>query len=281
MMAKLVCGVALAVALGGCVQATRHSNTMVFGTNTSFGIKVGTDVAQVPGIQVGYNRQEAVILPLLANTAQNNAAGPDGTPLNRLIPCALPDTILQPNETHACQFTAVRGDARDSYSALASFGAEFGGSQGTDMKAQGGLAQYFATGMAAQLLAATGGASVVNALGTPPPDGGAAAAAALFGTPQQYAEEAGRVQSYISLRTQISSKIVGATSSTLMLEKLRAFETTIGSGSTLSSWCAARELDQTECAAALDGSLGSTFYSAYDRVGGPDAFARGLTAWVN
>jgi hypothetical protein len=278
---KLAAGVAMAVALSGCVQATRHSNTMVFGTNTSFGIKVGTDVAQVPGIQVGYNRQEAVILPLLANTAQSNTNGADGVPLNRLIPCPLPDRVLQPDQTHACQFVAVRGDARDSYSALASFGAEFGGAQGTELKAQGGLAQYFATGMAAQLLAATGGASVVNALGTSPPDGGAAAAAALFGTPKQYQEVTAQVQSYNSVRTQISAKIVGAQSAALMLQRLRDFEAAVSSGSTLSGWCAARELDQAECAAELDGRLASTYFAAYDRSGGPQAFTNALNGWVN
>jgi uncharacterized cupredoxin-like copper-binding protein len=151
----------------GCVQATRHSNMMIFGTNTSLGLKVGTDVAEVPGILVGYNRQEAVILPLVANTAGDKK-------LNRLDPCEIKGDIkvvtdgtspqaLGKLEPHPCLLVAIDkdGKARDSYSVLASFGANFGASQGTGVNAQGGLAQYFATGMAAQLLALNGGAAVV------------------------------------------------------------------------------------------------------------------------
>lgn len=159
----------------GCVQATRHSNTMIFGTNTSVGLKVGTDVAEIPGILVGYNRQEAVILPLVANTASTSATGTAGKTLNRLDPCDIkteikvvtddtPPQTIGKLEPHPCLLVAIDkdGKARDSYSVLASFGANFGASQGgTGVNAQGGLAQYFATGMAAQLLALNGGAAVV------------------------------------------------------------------------------------------------------------------------
>jgi hypothetical protein len=56
----------------------------------------------------------------------------------------------------------VNGKAQDSYSVLASFGAKFDGEANADgTKAKGGLAQYFATGVAAQMLALKGGASVV------------------------------------------------------------------------------------------------------------------------
>lgn len=284
-VAKLACSAALVLALSGCVQATRHSNTMVFGTNTSFGIKVGTDVAQVPGIQVGYNRQEAVILPLLANTSQSHAAGVDGTPLNRLVPCPVPDIILSGGQTHACQFVAVRGDARDSYSTLASFGAEFGGQQGTGLSAQGGLAQYFATGMSAQLLAATGGASVVNANGNPPSDGGAAAANALFGTAADADASARRVSSYNALRSQISAKIAEASDKPTMLQKLGAFETAIAPtappSNDLSNYCGSQDLTPTQCAAALDGPLGSIFYRAFTAAGGPARIQQALQAWQN
>lgn len=144
--------------LGGCVQATRHSNTMVFGTNTSFGIKVGTDAAQVPNVIVGYDRQEAVIMPLVANTSD------DG---NIQKPCDVSDDVTVTGGegplVHPCLLAATNGGSTDSYSVLASFGANFDGSARTDgnVGAKGGLAQYFSTGIAAQILATKGGASVV------------------------------------------------------------------------------------------------------------------------
>jgi hypothetical protein len=80
--------------------------------------------------------------------------------------------------------TDEKGNLRDAYSVLASFGADFSagtsGNVGTpsgnpsapanvtnspsgqaQAQASGGLAQYFATGAAAQILARTGGAAVV------------------------------------------------------------------------------------------------------------------------
>lgn len=157
--------------LGGCVQATRHSNTMVFGTNTSLAAKIGTGVNQVPELSVGYSRQEAVIMPLLANTADA-----DG----KLVPCGTKEvdgeivtsTITDsPGVPHPCKFVATKTDSngiisQDSYSVLASFGANVKarapGPNSTNSDIGIGLAQYFATGVAAQLLAANGGAAVVS-----------------------------------------------------------------------------------------------------------------------
>jgi|GEM_PF-2918335 len=141
----------------GCVQATRHSNVMVFGTSTNVGVKVGQNVNQVPEILIGYDRQEAVIMPLWANTEDEK----DG---NLLSPCSIDDEEYGKGP-HPCAFVASRQDgnnkyAEDSYSVLASFGAQIEGN-GAGPEAQVGLAQYFATGMAAQILALMGGASVV------------------------------------------------------------------------------------------------------------------------
>lgn len=153
--------VALIACLGGCVQATRHSNTMVFGTNTSFGIKVGTNVGETPEIVVGYDRQEAVIMPLVANTREH--ADPN---VNRLAPCPIETPVVSASgqdrtPIHPCLLVGVNGTVLDSYSVLASFGAEFGAGTAPGASAEGGLAQYFATGVAAQMLALSGGAAVV------------------------------------------------------------------------------------------------------------------------
>ena len=142
---------------GGCAQATRHSNTMIFGTNTVVGLKVGANATSVPSIELGYNRQEAVIMPLVANVSADGKL---------LSPCDVGSTITAPsrshNSVHPCLLVGINGSASDSYSVLASFGASFDSSVSqADGKAKGGLAQYFATGMAAQLLALNGGASVV------------------------------------------------------------------------------------------------------------------------
>ena len=45
------------LALGGCVQFPRHSNTMVFGTVTNVGLTVGPGATSVPSISVGYKRE--------------------------------------------------------------------------------------------------------------------------------------------------------------------------------------------------------------------------------
>jgi hypothetical protein len=154
-------------ALAGCVQMPRHSNTLVFGTNTTLGIKVGTDATNTPGITVGYSRQEAVVMPLVANTDD------DG---NAQKPCPRPDVLSEatPLLDASCLLMGKQGDgAFDSYSVMASFGAKFGGSTTTTTQGQatGEIAQYFATGLAARELArragaaavATGGAAAANA----------------------------------------------------------------------------------------------------------------------
>lgn len=179
--AALILAVSLP-ALGGCVQATRHSNTMVFGTNTSLAARIGQSVAQVPEVSVGYSRQEAVIMPLLANTGdsggQQGKLSPCGVPFptdqepappgGRSPTTTLPKSDAQP---HPCKFVATKTSLggisfQDSYSVLASFGATIKARSprsGTESGEIGvGLAQYFATGVAAQLLAANGGAAVVS-----------------------------------------------------------------------------------------------------------------------
>lgn len=151
----LVCALGAGV-LGGCVQSTRHSNTMLFGTNTHFGIRAGTSAASVPEVNIGYARQEAVIMPLVANSQDNG---------HHQKPCDITQPITTggaPFAVHPCLLVGVNGKSQDSYSVLASFGAEFDGQARPDgTHAKGGLAQFFATGVAAQMLALKGGAAVV------------------------------------------------------------------------------------------------------------------------
>lgn len=146
----------LALLSSGCIQATRHSNTMLFGTNTHLGIRAGPNATSVPEIDVGYSRQEAVVMPLVANSTDN---GRYQSPCDITQPVGSDDAKFL---VHPCLLVAVNGKAQDSYSVLASFGAKFDGdTNSTGAHAKGGLAQYFATGVAAQMLALKGGASVV------------------------------------------------------------------------------------------------------------------------
>lgn len=141
---------------------TRHSNTLVFGTNTTIGLGIGNDATSTPSIDIGFRRQEVALVPLLANTHQN-ASG-----LQQLLaPCPLPvkikanDAEALTAALNACHFRAtINGHERDSYSVLASFGTKT-----TAEKDKGtvAIAQYFATGVAAQQLAKTGGANVIRA----------------------------------------------------------------------------------------------------------------------
>lgn len=117
----------------GCATP-KHSNVLIFGTNTKFALDLSADTTGNPGITIGYARQEAVWMPLLANT------GKDYEPSL----CA----------TENCLYKGTEGNDKDTYSVLASFGAKFSAEYtGTSPKAGGGLAQYFATGLAARKLA--------------------------------------------------------------------------------------------------------------------------------
>ncbi len=44
-----------------------HTNTLIFATNTKFAIDIAADPTGYPSLTVGYKRQEAVWMPLLAN----------------------------------------------------------------------------------------------------------------------------------------------------------------------------------------------------------------------
>ncbi|MDS1310745.1 hypothetical protein [Marinobacter xiaoshiensis] len=139
--------------LAGC-STPHHTNTMVFSTNTKFALDLSVNPAGgTPDFTFGYKRQEVVWMPLLAN---KNFKKEPPTPIN----CG-----------EKCMFVGVDGNQTDTYSVLASFGAKFGGkasasgTQETSTSGSGGLAQFFATGLAARNLATEGGARLVSIQG--------------------------------------------------------------------------------------------------------------------
>jgi hypothetical protein len=230
--------------LGGCVQATRHSNTLVFGTNTSFGIKVGTDTAQVPTIIVGYDRQEAVIMPLVANTEEAADAA-----MNRLSPCDLTQGVRVDGDAefavHPCSLVATNGSAQDAYSVLASFGASY---DATGTSAKGGLAQYFSTGIAAQILALKGGAALVatgEAAEASAQTPASAGLAALITGNSNYARGIAETEASIPLEKEVLKKI-RATDQGNLVNSLTNFENALGISSGAVTACKGRS--PSDCA---------------------------------
>lgn len=244
------------VMTGGCAQMTRHSNMVLFGTNTSVGLRIGASAANVPEIQLGYSRQEAVALPVVANTT--NAGSANGQ--NDLLqPCDLTSDVRVTGgrfAVHPCSLVAVNGGAMDSYSVLASFGANFDASAGSSTTAKGGLAQYFSTGMAAQILALTGGASVVavgeaaRTQAANPPS--TSSVRALFGNAPAYERGIPLSHDYDGFMDRLIQLIRGLATDAEAATKIGTFETNAG----IPSWMSLRSACTTRdaCVAAIRAS---------------------------
>lgn len=172
---------AAALVLPGC-HTPKHSNVLVFATSTKAGIDISYDPkVQEPNFVVGYKRQEGVWMPLLANLGEDGLTPGAGVPA-RAAPCATlasgrPIAAVSNTNSGAPRadsagvepasgvlFVGTEKDQVDTYSVLASFGAKFSGRSGRGRGAEGsgGLAQYFATGLAARKLAQVGGERLVS-----------------------------------------------------------------------------------------------------------------------
>lgn len=138
--------------LAAC-DTPRHSNTLIFGTTT----KVALDVSQEPtgamGITLGYKRNEAVWMPLIANQADSNG---------RMVPSTCTTDACRKLEGEVGGAGGAAGaDAKDTYSVLATFSGSMSAAASSP-QAKGAVVQYFATGIAARLLAQQGGAAAVS-----------------------------------------------------------------------------------------------------------------------
>jgi hypothetical protein len=144
----------------GCSTAPKHTNTLIFGTNTKFALDVSQEPTGSLGVTLGYKRQEAVWMPLLANKNDNG----------NLVPADCTDDKCKAFKGTAGKAGLNGEEAVDTYSVLATFSGQATGSAGAGgndqpgVKAGGTLAQYFATGFAARQLAMSG-ASIVNTAG--------------------------------------------------------------------------------------------------------------------
>lgn len=150
---KHVAATALATFLVGCTSTPQHTNVLVFGTNTKVALDLSQDATSGIGITLGYKRMEAVWMPLLPNQAGANGL--------------VPSTCTK--EAECPKFVGKdSANQHDTYSVLASFGSKLGGgvdAEGKQANVKGEIAQYFATGLAARLLAQKGGAGLVNTNG--------------------------------------------------------------------------------------------------------------------
>jgi hypothetical protein len=131
--------ITLSLAVAGC-QTPRHSNTLIFGTHTKLALDVSAGTTGSPSVTLGYKREEAVWMPLLANQSRS------GKPAT----CTAADCLFV-GQQDADQ------TQKDTYSVLASFGAKATGNASTTSGGQasggGQLAQFFATGLAARYAA--------------------------------------------------------------------------------------------------------------------------------
>jgi len=256
-----------ALILPGCVQATRHSNTMVFGTNTQFGIRAGTSAASVPEVNVGYSRQEVVIMPLVAN-------GSDDGHVQK--PCDIKGgSDVAPNP---CLLVGTNDKAQDSYSVLASFGSKYGaGADAGGAKAEGAIAQYFATGVAAQLLALQGGASVVATgeaakKAAETKSANEATIAALYGGEANIKSAIEVRKTYDEFVVALADKIKRTKAENLP-DRIKAFETATGTtGTRMPVHCTAVDA----CISALRRT--TPYLSSYE--GNEKKFADALAAWT-
>lgn len=172
----------LAALLGGCANLP-HNNVLLFGTDTKVALDISSSATSggAPQITIGYRRAEAVWMPLAVNdhvcegsngnckvetakrtiTAGNNpkVTLDDGEVKLERDPANPGDIGINEPIRYRGYMKETKGDTvvserRDAYSVFASFGAKFSGeATQSEAKASGGLAQFFATGIAAQKLA--------------------------------------------------------------------------------------------------------------------------------
>lgn len=147
--ARTVASILSSLIATGCGSTPEHTNTLLFGTTTKFALDISVNPAGgTPDFTLGFKRHEGVWMPLLANQGTGNGR--------------------QPGTCQNCSFQGNKDT--DTYSVLASFGATFGGTAATsdvdanpsnNASGNGGLAQFFATGLAARKLAEHGNSRLV------------------------------------------------------------------------------------------------------------------------
>jgi len=162
--------------LSGCATKGPHNDVLIFGTSTKFALDVSAPVQNVgiPEFTLGYKRHEAVWMPLKPNgtlstdpisvsyaekmnkckTSLNTVSG---IPKDEKVVASICLGLILPKDKYVGIARGVdsnlggRDIELDTYSVFASFG---GSGNLSSEGAGGNLAQFFATGIAAQRLGA-------------------------------------------------------------------------------------------------------------------------------
>lgn len=151
-------GASAALALAGCA----HNDVLVFGTHTQLALDVQSASVQggSPAITVGYKRTEAVWMPLVVNGKDSSVVGPcTKDPASGKCRAPVGDEWVPEAAKYQSREVIEPTDGKpkvtrsDAYSVFASLGATFNTSAGSSDQAQGGIAQFFATGNAATSIA--------------------------------------------------------------------------------------------------------------------------------
>ena len=145
-----VTAVTITAFLLGRTSTAQHTNVLVFGTNTKVALDLLQDATSGIGITLCCKRQEAVWMPLLPNQAATNGNGLQPSPCTTI-------------EGYPKFVGMDSNDQYDTHTVLARFGTKLGAgvdSTGKDAKGNGEIAQHFATGLAARILAQNGAALV-------------------------------------------------------------------------------------------------------------------------
>ena len=153
-------GAGLALALGGCA----HNDVLVFGTDTKVAIDVETAATQggSPSITIGYKRKEAVWMPLLVNAKDSKIVPCEKDSHGACTPGSGGPWTAEDAKYKSTDTTSQNGKTEtrsDAYSVFASIGADIKGGATAETDANGkpktgatagvGVAQFFATGIAA------------------------------------------------------------------------------------------------------------------------------------
>lgn len=143
--------------LTACAQLP-HNNVLLFGTDTKLAFDISSSATSggAPQLTIGYRRAEAAWVPLVANTRICK----DGNQEECEVITASEDGRAQALVAQDVE----EGKGKDALSVFASFGATFSGDAGPaaeGVSASGGLAQFFATGIAAQRVAKSGELSAI------------------------------------------------------------------------------------------------------------------------
>jgi hypothetical protein len=147
-----------AAALTGC----GHGDAIIFASNKQIGVKVGVDSQKIPEVSIGYNGQDFALVPVYKKDPKTATA----TPPNSADPSkGAPSEHGKTRDiSEVGKYLATSGiNDQDAYSVYGSFvGKAQGKGDIEGAKADLSLSQFFATGIAAQILAKDAGAAMVN-----------------------------------------------------------------------------------------------------------------------